>query len=279
MPFTISGELKFVALDDLGAAGPRRGEPVVVYHNILWNILSVLPYLAIAVLLVLAANRSRSILWVIAPGAVVLGAFELLVWASGMPSNSSPIFRSVVLGCCAGLTVLLLRDYRAAGQPRGFRAWLSALVWGAGAGLCVAAIALWGSWDAQSIGALIFLPVLFVGLLSAVAVARLAVRGRFTAFRFVIGSLIGVGVLTAVLSALVIVPAILMSPGNSNLLEFAQMMIPVTIIGIALLGILMPYEVTALAVPLLRTRLQAALGVGDAVEAARKAELTKLELD
>jgi hypothetical protein len=279
VPFTVSGDLKFLAVDDLGEAGPARGEPVVVYHNFLWNIVAVLPYLAIIALLVATANRNRSALWVLAPGVAVLGAFELLAWATAMPSNQSPVFFAVVLGCCAGLTALLLRDCRGPGRPRGAAAWVAALGWGGGAGLAVAVFSLWGTWDSQSFGALIAFACLFFCLVCAVAVARLAVRRTFTAFRFVLGCLAGCLVMSGVISALVIGSSIAMSPGNPQLLDPAMWAIPVGIISLAFLGLLMPYAVTALAVAELRARLQAMLGVGEAVEAAAKAELTKLELD
>ena len=112
---TTFGKLKVIASHDIGALGPREGEPVTYNWSFLISLFRMLPWLTLIILLLLRPNREWKAWLVIIPLIVVyLGLFLLERVLALIPSEASPVIAWLGLG----LTLLLLLSFKLKSLPR-----------------------------------------------------------------------------------------------------------------------------------------------------------------
>ena len=257
---TDAGELKIVAVSDLGGLGAREGSPTS-YSWTLPNLLpTLLPWLAVLLLLLLKPNRCAQAWWIWVPVACVAAAgaafqSELSFVASSESAFLGGTVSAVGFGLAA---VWLIAGYL--GWKHRALAWVGTLLALAGFSLLSFGIAqaAEGVGGETAAGA-VLLSVGAVVISLAVTLTGLVCRGRYRPLRLCLWLLAALVVVWLLVIGPLFLVALVFSSGHIPALAAAGFVLSAAALSF---GALLPFLILSFANAFYRTRLKDLLHLG-----------------
>jgi hypothetical protein len=260
VPLTSAGELKIVAISDLGGLGAKEGAPVSYHWTPPSLIPSFLPWLAVLLLLLAKPNRCGRAWWIWLPlGCVAVmeqlsqSAFEFL------PSGTADMFLEMAGSLAFGIAAVWLLAPQLARSHRllTFLCLAPTL-----AGFSFFSYLVRQDWDeyGASLALAMLIPLALSVFVVAVAIflAGLASRGRYRPLGLYLWIFLSLLVLWLVIATPFFGLAMIASGGR---VPWSEFFIGILIITAVSFGTLLPFLILSSASPFFRERLKALLHV------------------
>jgi len=256
----VFGDLKFVAVHDLGELGPKESAGVVAYWGLVNNLSGLAVWaVLIAAFVLLRENHTPKALLILVPVIAVYvlwtGIKFILSHCTGMPSAAAVILDTLVAGFTVGMASVLLVAGRFQKTNRFVIVIAAFMVMALAFGVAVA-----GSmqFDEEMVQLGMFFGVMTLAGLTALVVAGVCCRRHFGAIKFVIwlgvwAVLLCMGMFLAVVS----VTALVLTAQGKDIPfwdQIPQFLTAGGIVGGILYVFLLPFVVFALKSDLFRER-------------------------
>ena len=251
-----------MALSDLGGLGAREGAPVLYNWTLPNPLPTLLPWLAVLLLLALKPNRCAEAWWIWVPVGCLAVAGSVLQSGSGFVAfDSQDTIGDCVSAAGFGLAAVWLIA-SSLGWKHRVVAWVGSLLAMASFGLlsfalrqCVEGFAP----EAILTGILLVAGAAVISL--ALTLAGLACRGRYRPFRLCLWLLAALLVVWLVVISPFFVLTMVFSPGRVPLSDLAVVVLPATALSF---GVVLPFLLLSYANAFYRARLAGLLHLGRA---------------
>ncbi|MGH2270465.1 hypothetical protein ACQ9LF_01560 [Anaerohalosphaeraceae bacterium U12dextr] len=205
---------------DIGALGPKEGQPILYYWSPLYAILGGLFWVPLVLGYVLfKENRRLAALWILLPAA----GFRTILWflaaLTDMSTETSGLLTSIMDTIAVSFCLVWLLAGRIGGRHRFVTAVLALLIFAGMAGLAVLTLLNWDNSQYMTVLTM-FTGISFGVYTIALTIATLLSRKRMTGLRFSLWSIPGCLIGTAIPFSVILIIEMMQYPDEGMVWQF-----------------------------------------------------------